>query len=401
MRAVLVVAVAFAGCGRFGFDPLGSRGPDAPILPVTDVGDGASGPIMVDGTSYTDESRAGLTASVEAGSTMVAVTTVIGFGVGDEIALIQMTGDQAGRYETHRIAAIGPGSIMLVTSLAHAFEAGTAAAQVVRIPHYTTVMIAPTGTLTGHAWDGVTGGVVFLRVQSVLTIRGTLTADALGFSGGAGGANCNVARWQGRIWRRQQHLSHTGMLGGRFPARRLIPGREQRSGPPGGAGVISGGCTSGGGGHGGGKFAPLAPDLGGRGNGIGGATESGLGGANISPGSNRPYLGGGGAGGLGGVGGARAGGGGGGGGAVTNSGPMPTDGGAGEPIIGGPSRGDGGVAGAGGTGGGILIAHATDDRQLPVRSLRPARRARAGCPEAWAAQVGMVGSQALEQRVTA
>ena len=56
--------------------------------------------------------------------------------------------------------------------------------QVIRVPQYTSATLS--STLAPLAWTGFVGGVLAIDVSSQLTLGGTVSADALGFRGGAG-----------------------------------------------------------------------------------------------------------------------------------------------------------------------------------------------------------------------
>ena len=63
----------------------------------------------------------------------------------------------------------------------------------IRVPQYTSATLS--STLVPLAWNGAVGGVLALDVASQLTLGGTVSADSLGFRGGAGRqlAGSNVA----------------------------------------------------------------------------------------------------------------------------------------------------------------------------------------------------------------
>lgn len=54
--------------------------------------------------------------------------------------------------------------------------------QLIRVPRYTDARV--TGTLTGSAWNGKTGGVIALIVEDTLYLDGLIEASSLGFRGG-------------------------------------------------------------------------------------------------------------------------------------------------------------------------------------------------------------------------
>jgi Secretion system C-terminal sorting domain len=58
--------------------------------------------------------------------------------------------------------------------------------QVIRVPRYYDLKINASKSVTAPAWNGLTGGVVVLDAANTLTIKGSVTVNALGFRGGGG-----------------------------------------------------------------------------------------------------------------------------------------------------------------------------------------------------------------------
>ncbi|MBA2540558.1 MAG: hypothetical protein H0V17_13030, partial [Deltaproteobacteria bacterium] len=359
-RAAL--ALALAGCKTLVGIEDTSVPPDAAIeIKVIDTGDGRDGPIVVASEGFTDDVRAGVIANVGEGSTLLPVTTADGFAVGDEVIVIQMTGDVAGNYETGRVRSTAPGSLTLESALATAFPAdATGVSQVIHIPNFSSVTVAGTGRLGVHPWDGVTGGVLFFRVRETLTVEagGVITADLSGFGGGLpsvptdGGIGGTGGPGGG--------LAGCPTLGCNLTPTTAASGTDGQVGTAaaGDVGADFQGCKAGDGGDGGASGDPAASPLSGDlGQGLGGGANASEGGANETASVTRPLLGGGGAGGTGGRGGVGAGGGGGGGGPVTSN--VPAAQGNGTPGGTGLGGGIGGTGGTGGFGGGIVIIHAT------------------------------------------
>lgn len=139
--------------------------------------------------------------------------------VGDLVLIMQMQGvdintanttsyGTAGAYNTvgqyeYAIAAnsvpLTGGSLNLVKGLTNSYEnkeydgtnTGRRSFQVIRVPQYSSVTI--TGTVTGKAWDGSTGGVLALDVAGRTTFNpdGALNMNAKGFRGGGGKSYTN------------------------------------------------------------------------------------------------------------------------------------------------------------------------------------------------------------------
>ena len=134
------------------------------------------------------------------GDTSVPVVSTTGFEAGDLVLVFQTTGfipvpasgsatsidlssEPVGRWELARVSAVAAGRLELSVPLVYSYAASVT--QVVWVPEYASVTIAPSATLTGKAWDGKTGGIIALLVQGTVTNSGSIDASGLGFRGGA------------------------------------------------------------------------------------------------------------------------------------------------------------------------------------------------------------------------
>lgn len=165
------------------------------------AGTGADGALTVSGVPngptnplYTDDVRTYLTAASSAGATSLTVNSAAAFTVGNEVLIIQMLGAGTGRYETRTITSKTATSISFTGGLTYgypAYSAGSTSTQVIKIPHYTQVTMNSGGYLTVHAFDGQTGGVMFFRASTGITINynatlsGTISVTGKGYAGGA------------------------------------------------------------------------------------------------------------------------------------------------------------------------------------------------------------------------
>lgn len=98
---------------------------------------------------------------------------------------INLSYNNVGRWELARIDSgytLGSSTVPLTAPLENSFAA--TGAQVIAVPEYTTVSMAAGNTLTGHAWNGSSGGVVAFLANSTVSISGTVNANGLGFRGG-------------------------------------------------------------------------------------------------------------------------------------------------------------------------------------------------------------------------
>jgi len=219
---------------------------DVTIAPPT-VGTASDGMLLVSGTNFVDSIKTKLTANGTRGQTVISVASSVGFGVGDEVLILCMQGTGEGSYEFATVGSVAGGQLTLNAALQNSFTvAGGARVVVQRVPNYLDVTVRSNGVLTASAWIGgaaswTPGGVMAFRVKRTLTIEagGRVTADALGFAGGAGVSSSGSANgYQGE--------SYTLNVG--------VQARESNNGGGGGGLYFSttgdGGGGGGGGGHG-------------------------------------------------------------------------------------------------------------------------------------------------------
>ncbi len=173
--------------------------------------------------------------------------------------------------------------------------------QIIRVPNCLTVNLS--GSITGAAWNGTTGGVVSVRGYNVNAAAGAvINANGLGFRGGATDAhNTNVATLSYNGTRADDQYKGEGIAGTpdyifdtatatEIATGRVLPGGYRGLGAPGNAGGAGTGDSGGGGGGNGGT--------GGKGGAWTSPLAGGLGGAVFAQAApNQVVLGGGGAGG--------------------------------------------------------------------------------------------------------
>ena len=198
-----------------------------PLSCATPARDGAGGTLSGSVNTYYAPSAPVVLAP---GATMVTLSAAAGsitpIAVGDLLLVIQMqdaainftntgaygdgtpgdpgTGssnaNSAGRYEfvtaatalstaggTLTFAGAGPSGGLLNTYTAAAYSAGVQGRrtfQFIRVPQYQSATLS--STLAPLPWNGTVGGVLAIDVAGQLTLSGTVSADALGFRGGAG-----------------------------------------------------------------------------------------------------------------------------------------------------------------------------------------------------------------------
>ncbi|HZI12930.1 MAG TPA: Ig-like domain-containing protein [Myxococcus sp.] len=176
-------------------------GPAAHAEPDTFLlGNGQDG-VRTLNTEEVINAYAPVTESVAAGQDFLVVDPnfMAGFDVGDLVMVLQGTGldpslandteinlagRATGRWELGRVGAVdaGAGLITLTRPLTVAFTGG--ATQVVKVPEYTTLTVAPGGRIIAEPWDGRRGGVVALLATGAVNNDGAISASGQGFRGG-------------------------------------------------------------------------------------------------------------------------------------------------------------------------------------------------------------------------
>ncbi|MEP0807330.1 MAG: Ig-like domain-containing protein, partial [Chloroflexota bacterium] len=139
--------------------------------------------LIVSSIYYTDSIRTTLTQTASGNTLYVADPS--GFTAGDEILVMTMQGTQAGQYETTHISTVGTDRLELLSALANIYDISLGPVMVQKVPYLGDVTVTSGGNITAHAWDGVTGGVVFFRADTVIVeIGGKISASGLGYRGG-------------------------------------------------------------------------------------------------------------------------------------------------------------------------------------------------------------------------
>jgi len=174
------------------------------------VGDGSDGLLMVSSVDQIVNDYAFLTGNENAGETTITVSGTSGFGVDDEILLIQIqnsSGGEAGTYEFKHISSIMGNDITLTSPLDNSYHSESfdtvdaTAFQIVRVPQYTSVTIDSGSSITAPAWDGYTGGIVVFRAETVtINNGGSIDVSEKGYRGGAYGPSYNRDGYQGESY---------------------------------------------------------------------------------------------------------------------------------------------------------------------------------------------------------
>ena len=171
-----------------------------PALPVQAQGGstGADGDKVITDTVYIDTARYAITESLASGNVTLPFSDGVNIEAGDEILIINMQGNDAGVYETAVVSDKTTSVLTLTAGLTHSYDGTTDKVMVQRVPNYSDVRVEDGGTLTAHAWDGETGGVIFLRAVTVtVESGGTISADGLGYGYGQGPGYFNLGAGHG------------------------------------------------------------------------------------------------------------------------------------------------------------------------------------------------------------
>lgn len=101
----------------------------------------------------------------------------------------------AGYYEYNIVSSYNNGSGVVNFSYtlannyytrAYSATTGTRTYQVIRVPRYYNLTINTGRSITAPDWNGSTGGVIVLEAANVITVTGSVNANARGFRGGGG-----------------------------------------------------------------------------------------------------------------------------------------------------------------------------------------------------------------------
>ncbi|HXB41703.1 MAG TPA: gliding motility-associated C-terminal domain-containing protein [Bacteroidia bacterium] len=128
----------------------------------------------------------------------VNVSSIVGFGAGDRVLIIQMKGasvntnntptfgtitnyNDAGNYEFTTIASVSGTTINFTSPLLRTYIP-SGLVQLVKVPVYVNAVV--TGVLSTLAWNGVTGGVLVFEASGNVTLNANIDVSGKGFRGG-------------------------------------------------------------------------------------------------------------------------------------------------------------------------------------------------------------------------
>lgn len=134
-------------------------------------GNGSDGNVTLSGTDAPIDSACSGTSGTDS-----LTATNASFAAGQMILIKTMRGTNTGQYEVNQIKSYVAGTITTQKNLSYSY-AGLS--QVIVIKQYNNVTI--TGTFTGKAWNGTTGGEITFACAGKFTNSGTLTASGRGF----------------------------------------------------------------------------------------------------------------------------------------------------------------------------------------------------------------------------
>ena len=170
-------------------------------------GDGSDGELVVTQPETVINDYAWVTTEeVAQGSQEFAVNDGSAFEPGDEVLVWQVQHEaNAGTHEYAHISQKEGNLLTLAAPLANDYYSGlfdavgAAATQVVRVPHFETLIVNPPGSITAPAWNGYSGGVVVLRAAGQVTVDGSIYVTGRGFRAGPVTC-CNCDGHQGEGW---------------------------------------------------------------------------------------------------------------------------------------------------------------------------------------------------------
>lgn len=172
---------------------------------------GKNGPLTVSSIMEVNEYTFLTTNAAAGGSTISVANSALNthnrfnknLSEGDLIMIIQMQGasilsgvndstwgsitnyNNCGLYELCEVSTVLNNTTIEITCPLQNTYITTGNVQVVRIPRYSTLTVNSNGNINCDAWNGQTGGIVAVEVLGATTINGAISADSLGFRGGA------------------------------------------------------------------------------------------------------------------------------------------------------------------------------------------------------------------------
>ena len=152
------------------------------------LGNGSDGALNIG--SFDEQSIGLATSVISAGGNIIEVVDASFLGSGDEVLIITMIDSNlnldentAGTFETKIIESKNENTLILTEPLENSYATDDDQVhQVVDVPNYTDVTVD--GTLSAHAWDGATGGILFFRATGTVTVNGNIDASEKGYRGG-------------------------------------------------------------------------------------------------------------------------------------------------------------------------------------------------------------------------
>jgi hypothetical protein len=97
-------------------------------------------------------------------------------------AELDLTQAEVGRHALTRIVSRQSNALIVSPPMPLAFE--VPGSQVVSVPEFTDVTIAPTASLVAPKWDGAAGGILIFFASGRVRVDGLISADGSGFRGG-------------------------------------------------------------------------------------------------------------------------------------------------------------------------------------------------------------------------
>lgn len=152
--------------------------------------------------------------SVNSDSNFVQVDSLFSLNEGDRVLLIQMQGatidesqsssfgtisdySTAGNYEFQTVCHTTENLVYFENTLLNNYNANQSV-QLVFVPHYSHVVLED--TLTGMPWNGTTGGVLAIDVDSILDLDNySLDMSAKGFQGAQGAVSGSDCSWLSNV----------------------------------------------------------------------------------------------------------------------------------------------------------------------------------------------------------
>ncbi|MCB9797374.1 MAG: putative metal-binding motif-containing protein [Alphaproteobacteria bacterium] len=188
-------------------------------------GSGGDGALSVTADASLDDHGGGCAAVTALGSATATLDDASSFSTGDVALLVNLQGSGSGStnlgaWERLDVASVSGSTLTFVEPLSGTYgessnsDLSGQTVALFRVPQFTDVSVSSSVTLTAGGWDGGCGGVLAFLATGAVTVDGALSADALGYAGGAQNNSHETTGQQGESYQGTGSKTNVRNLGG-------------------------------------------------------------------------------------------------------------------------------------------------------------------------------------------